>query len=104
MPVVKRISGNFFGVRHGPGAFWLAPVPGSTAASAVLIGALADEPPLNNNDTPGESPGATREGVCGPRDGQSHQLGRPSYSRRSPANAWVQGLWATCSCAANQLE
>jgi hypothetical protein len=39
------------------------PVPGSTAASAVFIGALADEPPSNTNP-PGEAPAAataTRE-------------------------------------------
>jgi hypothetical protein len=58
------------------------PVPGSTAASAVFIGALADEPPLDNG-TPGEAPGATREGACGPRDGQIH--GQPARLCAGPA-------------------
>ena len=68
----------------------LGPVPGSTAASAVLIGALADEPPPNT-DPPGEAPAATREGACGPRDRQIQQLGRPGYSPTTPAKARVQG-------------
>jgi hypothetical protein len=58
----------------------------------VLIGALADEPPLNT-DPPGEAPAATREGACGPRDRQIHQLARPGYSQHTPAKARVQGLW-----------
>ena len=81
-------------LRRGPVACF-GPVPGSTAASAVLIGALADETPLNSG-TPGEAVAAataTREGACGPRDGQIHQLlRRPSYSPTTPASARVQGL------------
>jgi hypothetical protein len=42
------------------------PVPGSTAASAVVIGALADEP--IRAQAPREAHGATREGARGPRD------------------------------------
>ena len=78
----------------------LGPVPGSTAASAVLIGALADETPLNSG-TPGEAVAAataTREGACGPRDRQIHQLGRSSYSQTTPANARVQGLPSNSKC------
>jgi hypothetical protein len=85
----------------------LGPVPGSTAASAVLIGALADEPSSQHQpagrgarrgdrDTQGlrlVEPTA-RRGACGPRDRQIHQLGRPGYSPTTPANARVQGLGA----------
>jgi hypothetical protein len=42
------------------------PVSGSTAAPAVFIGALADEPA--SAEAPREAHGATCEGARGPRD------------------------------------
>lgn len=65
------------------------PVPGTTAASAVIIGALADE--SLSTTAPHEAPGATREGACAPPKSNSDVTA--AYPRPLPAAVWKTRLW-----------
>jgi hypothetical protein len=69
------------------------PVPGSTAASAVLIGALADEPPPNNRQQQPAGRGAlrdTRGRVWSPRRRATGDSGK--LSGNLSARAYFQDL------------
>ena len=76
----------------------LGPVPGSTAASAVLIGALADEPPLNTG-TPARRPARHARARVVPETVRSTDFAAP-VTPTPPANARVQGLPSNSKCYA----